>query len=96
MTLRDPKGPENLRNLAIENIKSGKKVPKYFVTCGGDDFALEGAKFARDFLTEQGYDVYFEEIPGYGHEWDFWDLTLRKAIKEWFPIRHSVIYPGEE
>ena len=96
MAPRDPKGPEKLRNLAIENIRSGKKVPQYFVTCGGDDGALEGAKFAYSFLKEQGYDVCFEEVPGYAHEWDFWDLTLRKAIKKWLPIRHSVIYPGEE
>ena len=36
-----------------------------------------------------------EEVPGYKHEWDFWDLALRKALKEWLPIRHSAIYPDE-
>jgi len=36
-----------------------------------------------------------ELVPGYGHEWDFWDLTLRKALREWLPLRRSVIYPDE-
>ena len=85
-----------LRAQAEENLKSGKPVPKYFFTCGMDDFAFENAEKAAQFMKETGYDVYWEAVPGYKHEWDFWDLTLRKAINEWLPIRHSVIYPGEE
>ena len=85
--------PAELRAKAKENIAQGKQVPKYFVTCGMKDGALAGAQYARDFLTEAGYDVFYEEVPGYAHEWDFWDLTLRKALNEWLPLRHSAIYP---
>lgn len=90
-----PAPHEILQQTAKDNVAQGKKLPKFYITCGDKDFALEGAQFARDFLKETGYDVFYEEVPGYGHEWDFWDLTLRKALKEWFPIRHAVIYPGE-
>ena len=62
---------------------------------GKESFTLEGMRTCRDYLTELGYDVFYEEVEGYGHEWDFWDLTLRKAIKDWLPIRHSAIYPDE-
>ena len=47
------------------------------------------------YLKSLGYDTLYEEVPGYGHEWDFWDLTLRKAIKEWLPIKHEAIYPED-
>ena len=57
---------------------------------------MEGTKYGSDYLKELGYSVYFEEIPGYVHEWDFWDLALRKALKEWLPLRRSILYPGRE
>ena len=77
------------------NVEEGKELPKMFMSVGDKDFTLEGMRTCRDYLKELGYDVTYEEIPGYGHEWDFWDLTLRKAIKEWLPIRHSAIYPED-
>ena len=43
-----------------------------------------------------GLDYFYEEVPGYKHEWDFWDMQLRKALKEWLPLRHAPIYEGEE
>lgn len=49
----------------------------------------------RDILKGYGYDVFYEEIPGYAHEWDFWDLALRKALDEWLPIRHDVLLPEQ-
>jgi len=88
-------GDENIA-LAKENAAKGLKLPKYFMSWGDLDFVREDQMAACKLLKELGYDVYEEEVPGYKHEWDFWDLTLRKAIKDWLPIRHSVIYPGEE
>lgn len=77
------------------NVEQKKTLPKFFFTVGDKDFALEGVKDAYDYLTGLGYDTYYEPVPGYGHEWDFWDLTLRKAIREWLPIRREAIYPEE-
>ncbi|MDR1530615.1 MAG: hypothetical protein LBS62_00230 [Clostridiales bacterium] len=78
---------------AKKNAKEGKPLPKFFITCGGNDFIRVFAHASRDLLTEYGYDVLYDEVPGYAHEWDFWDLSLRKALEEWFPIRHDVILP---
>ncbi len=81
---------------AETQIKSGLDMPKFFLSCGtADQSAYPDYLTTVERLKELGYDVYNEEVPGYKHEWDFWDLTLRKAINEWLPIRHSVIYPGE-
>lgn len=35
------------------------------------------------FLKAQGVDITFEVGPG-GHEWDFWDAYIKKAI-DWLP-----------
>ncbi len=80
---------------AKENIAKGVPVPKFFMSWGDKDFVRDNHKDTCKILKEIGYDVFEEEVPGYGHEWDFWDLTLRKALNEWLPIRHSVIYPDE-
>ena len=86
-------GPNDVFYHAKKNVEDGKLLPKFYMTCGDKDFALTGVKKATEFLKENGYDVFYEEVPGYGHEWDFWDLTLRKALNDWFPLKRSAIYP---
>lgn len=84
--------PENeLYQTAKRNGDEGKTLPKIIMTCGGDDFMRYFVYICRDLLREYGYDVMYEEVPGYAHEWDFWDLSLRKAFHEWLPINHDVI-----
>jgi len=92
----EPGSPLDAWAAAKRNVDAGKELPKMFLTVGDKDFTLEGMQETNAYLKGLGYDVLYEEVPGYGHEWDFWDLTLRKAIKEWLPIRHSVIYPNEK
>lgn len=72
---------------------SGETLPKLFMTCGGDDFIRHFAYATRDLLSGYGYDVDYDEVPGYSHEWDFWDLALKKALDEKLPIRHEIILP---
>jgi putative tributyrin esterase len=95
--LQDPeyiKGTINdVYAVAEQNAKQGKPLPKMFFHCGDKDHALYRTQKAVNSLKEYGYDVSFTLEPGYGHEWDFWDLSLRKAITEWLPIKHEVIYP---
>jgi len=77
------------------NVKQGKPLPRFFISVGDKDFLLKQVEDAVAYLADLGYDTTYELVPGYGHEWDFWDLTLRKALREWLPLRHSVIYPDE-
>ena len=46
-------------------------------------------------LTEQGCEVYEEEVPGVGHWWDLWDPTLKKALDELLPIKHDLLDADE-
>ena len=91
---QEVKGSENdVYSFAVRNVDEGKPLPEFFFTCGDKDFTLERAQYAARFLKELGYPVYSEWVSGYTHEWDFWDRTLKKAIEEWLPIRHEIIYP---
>lgn len=91
----EPGGPLDSWGMAKTNVEQGKELPKMFFAVGDKDFTLEEMRKASKYLADLGYDVTYEETPGLGHEWDFWDMALRKALKEWLPIRHSVIYPEE-
>lgn len=82
---------------ARRHVQEGTPLPRMFFTCGSeDDLALAGCRRAADFFTELGCDVFYEEVPDYKHEWDFWDLSLRKAIAGWLPLRRGPILPKEE
>ena len=76
---------------AALNVEKGKMLPKFFMTVGDQDFAREHVEDAYQYLTSLGYDTFFQLVPGYGHEWPFWDLTLKKALDNWLPIKRDVI-----
>lgn len=76
---------------ARQKAKTKEELPKLIMTCGKDDFIRVFACASKELLSEYGYDVQYEEIPGYAHEWDFWDLALRRGLDEWLPIKHDVI-----
>lgn len=82
--------------MAKKNIQEGKQLPHFYITTGLQDFALEKCQKATSYLRSIGCEVDYEEVDGYGHEWDFWDLTLRKAIHQWFPLKRKPIYLNED
>ena len=93
MPIHRPEACNENKIIAIKNIQERKKTPKFFTTCGDKDVVLKAHQESSKFLKEIGYDVFEEIVCGYGHEWDFWDITLRKAFEKWLPIQHRIIYP---
>ncbi len=91
----DPKEDINMVMPVYKALTSGKQMPKVKFTWGSEDRLCDNNGLALEMYRKLGLDLDFEVIPGYKHEWDFWDLALRNAIKDWLPIRHSVIYPEE-
>ncbi|MBR5065361.1 MAG: hypothetical protein IKX09_03845 [Oscillospiraceae bacterium] len=71
-------------------------LPQMFFTCGGADRIIDDVKKGLRFYDKLGLEYFWEEIPGYQHEWDFWDMQLRKALVEWLPLKHAPIIPGKE
>ena len=78
---------KNPKYLARELKKAGKPLPRIYMACGDQDSLLGANEDMADFLKKQGADVTFEVGPG-GHEWDFWDTYIKKAI-DWLPVGHS-------
>jgi len=86
-----PNEMEENMEILIQDIKDGKQLPKFFMIWGDKDIARLGQSNSVNFLKEQGCDVFAEEIPGFGHEWDLWDMTLRRAFNELLPINHDLV-----
>jgi len=95
--VEDPKQDVQMAIPIYNILKEGKtNLPKFYFTCGGADGLIRDVKSALQFYEKMGLPYFYEEVPGYKHEWDFWDLSLRKALNEWLPIRHAPIYPEKE
>ncbi|MCR4588855.1 MAG: hypothetical protein K5682_10640 [Lachnospiraceae bacterium] len=76
---------------AEQNIAEKKPLPKFYMTVGGDDFCYEKMKENGDYLKDLGYQVEWREIPGYKHQWEFWDQTLKYALDEWLPLKREQV-----
>lgn len=70
--------------LAEKLAAEGKKFPKIYMATGEDDFLYKDNVEFRDKLISLGADVTWESMPGYGHEWRWWDMQIEKFIK-WLP-----------
>lgn len=69
------------------NAKNKVTMPELFIAVGEDDFIRDVVRKDRDALNRIGHKFHYEEAPGYGHEWDFWDEYIKKALNEWLPLK---------
>lgn len=76
---------------AKKNMDEKVDMPKLFMAVGENDFIRDVVRKDRDALRKLGYDFYYEEAPGLGHEWDFWDSYFKKALDEWLPLKRRPI-----
>ena len=98
--LKDADSFENtehdLMYIAQRNLREGRDTPPIFIGVGEVDHVKP--RMIKDYqhLKEMGFNVYYEEGKGLGHEWDFWELYFKKALSEWLPLKRRPILPGEE
>ena len=79
---------------ARQNLELGRAMPRFYLTVGDQDHPqCEFVQEAYAFLKGLGYDATLDVVPGYRHEWDFWDSALRKAFRGWFNFRGEALYP---
>jgi S-formylglutathione hydrolase FrmB len=55
-------------------------LPRIRIDCGVDDPLLKDNRDFHDALTEMNVPHEYEEFPG-GHDWDYWDLHVRDALR---------------
>lgn len=73
--------------IAEKNMREKVDVPALFLAVGKDDFIRDVVRKDRDALQKLGYPFTYEEPEGYGHDWDFWDAYMKKALCEWLPLK---------
>ena len=97
-TVEEPKKDVQMALPIYEALKTRKEgLPKLFFTCGtADTYVYPDVQLALKFYDKMGLDYFFEEIPGYKHEWPFWDMQLKKALESWLPLKHDLVYPDKE
>ncbi len=74
--------------------EEGRPMPRFYLTVGDLDHPqYEFVQGAYDYLNSLGFDATLDVAPGFRHEWEFWDLALRKAFHGWFGFRGEAFYP---
>jgi len=81
-----PGSEYDLAVYAKRNKEEGIEVPQLFLAVGKEDFIRDVVRKDRDALLRLGYQITYEEPEGYAHDWDFWDVYLKKTFDEWLPI----------
>ena len=71
---------ENSWRQIVEMHEKGTLPPMLF-TIGEEDFLYDNYYLPfKKMCEEKNIDVAFDSVPGYGHEWRFWDQALEKAM----------------
>ncbi|MBR3150918.1 MAG: hypothetical protein IKF18_04825 [Erysipelotrichaceae bacterium] len=77
--------PDNTWDKVKESAGS-KDLPRFAFSCGDKDFIMyENFKKFRAYAEKVGFAAEFEEVPGYNHEWRFWELGIQKALDFFLP-----------
>lgn len=88
------KGETNPKVMVEKLAKESVEFPAIYLACGEQDFLLEKNKDMAKTFEKNSVPCLFETGPG-GHEWDFWDTYIRRAL-EWLPLegKHSGMGSG--
>lgn len=80
LAIKSDKNP----SLLAKALSGSQDLPKIYISCGTEDTLLSHSRDFRDLLESCGFQVTYEEGPG-GHNWDFWDTYIKKALA-WLPL----------
>ena len=86
--------PENDLFFLAERLAKQGGCPPLYITCGQSDFMYEDHQRFRRHLESLGVAHTYEEWPG-GHDWDFWDESIRRAF-EFFTVCRSAAIQARE
>ncbi|MEG1427625.1 MAG: alpha/beta hydrolase family protein, partial [Oscillospiraceae bacterium] len=71
-------------DLAKRLSASGKPFPEMYIACGDQDMVIEANRTFVAELRAMGQTPTWDEVPGYGHEWRFWNLQVERFL-DWIP-----------
>lgn len=65
----------------FKDLAGKPDAPKFRFSCGTEDFLYDSYLEFKKYAEEIGLDASFSEVPGFGHEWRFWDLELQETLR---------------
>lgn len=74
----------DLYHLLERDVKENKKLPDLFLCCGQQDFLYRHVVQFHQTLQSKGIPHRWDDVPGFEHEWKFWDIELEKFL-DWLP-----------
>ncbi len=88
-----PGSKHDMRKFALDNIKKGVPLPKFYLVCGSEEGNI-GKRVENDAITlkEMGYDVDFTCYEGYNHFYPLWDMYFEKMMSEILPLKREPIF----
>lgn len=73
---------ENVWRIIDESVAAGKKLPRLMFGCGECDELLYSNYITfHKHCDEIGLKADWYHLPGYKHEWPFWDLAIQHALE---------------
>ena len=65
----------------IDKLSGTQKLPRLMFACGEEDsLVYENYLQFKEHCKEINLPAKWFSLPNYGHEWDFWDISIREAI----------------
>lgn len=59
-------------------------LPELFLCCGQNDFLYDGVAGFHRMLEEKNVAHRWYDVPGFEHEWKFWDIEVERFL-DWLP-----------
>ncbi len=73
-------GSENDLLYLLKKNAGAPVKPRLWISCGKKDFLYQQHKKVVRALKDAGWDLTHDEVPGYAHEWSFWDREIARFI----------------
>ncbi len=73
---------DEMRQVAVNAVESGVRLPRVYHCCGTEDFLLDNARATRDFfqgLQSDPFGYVYEEDAG-AHTWGYWDEHIQRFL----------------
>ncbi|MDR1668450.1 MAG: esterase family protein [Oscillospiraceae bacterium] len=61
-------------------LETASPKPKLYVCCGTNDTLYEANDDLQRYAAKLGYDIAWNGDAGYGHTWDYWDMTIQTVL----------------
>lgn len=73
-----------------QKVADGVEMPDFYMAIGTEDFLYDRVQPVRELMESLDINYTYEESPGHAHEWDFWDMYIKRAI-EWIKPKGTSI-----